>query len=94
MANTKKIVGSGESGPSRYYINMGGQRTLVRFTRSGTKIIGETFDWSNPGWGQTVARESDKRLKQSVAPYRKQRSYVPTYLDLSVNTPGKYGVDY
>ena len=93
--NTKKIIDGGIDKLPRYHINMGGKRTLVRETRSGTKVYGETWDWlGDQGWGQTVARESDKRLKQLVAPHLKQTRYVSSYLDMSVNKPGKYGIDY
>tara|TARA_R100000152_G_C6781229_1_gene215301 strand:- start:5741 stop:5935 length:195 start_codon:yes stop_codon:yes gene_type:complete len=42
---------------------------------------------TTPPYKQPVPERTKRAIK-------KQKGYVSSYLDLSVNTPGKYGVDY
>jgi len=43
---------------------------------------------------QKPQRSSKKQREQRALRGVKSKGYVSSYLDLSPNTPGKYGVDY
>ena len=66
--------------------------TDTRTTKSGTKVIGESKFGSQAT--DKVAKDFDKGLRRKAISHRNKRGYVSSYLDLSVNKPGKYGIDY